>query len=176
LNAFRPKIYQTTKDEPRHQRIADEMLRLSKETINPIAQRVEKGPLSSRGRKWEEIKLAKPEGDEYQLNDPRNEAIFFPLVSEREIEDTISFGTYQIAQAHHYAEEEINSKDGFIFYVNHSAGDLIRVRIQSRHKNSTKYFVWLQFKKRDPLIKADKGKITGWYCQCRGWLDAVPTL
>lgn len=87
LNAFRPNIYDTKSNESHHQIIANEMLKRSKETTNLVLLRVEKGELSSRGRKWEELKLSPPENEEeYPLHDPKNEAIGFLKLTEYHLE------------------------------------------------------------------------------------------
>lgn len=53
---------------------------------------------------------------------------------------------------------------GFSLFLHRCAPDLIRLRFQSRHKGSTKYFTWVQF---SPSTEACSGSITGWYCQCK---------
>eukprot|EP00732_Lithocolla_globosa_P006874 Lithocolla_globosa_v1_NODE_8303_length_837_cov_2.753197.p1 type:complete len:153 gc:universal NODE_8303_length_837_cov_2.753197:478-20(-) len=48
-------------------------------------------------------------------------------------------------------------KGDYEFHAHPEADDLVRVRMQSRHSNSTKYFLWLQYTPKE---------VTGWYCQC----------
>jgi len=154
INAFRPPLYNTTKETEYHQGVANTMLERSKITVNPVLQRVERGALSSRGRTWQ------MEVDEFPINSSQAWTLLseFPTLTEEEIATLITCGTYQIEQAKHYTDEHINSQGGFEFFVHKSANDLIRARVQSRHKNATKYFVWVEFSKK---------AITGWYCQCK---------
>ena len=128
------------------------MMAESRVTSNPVAERVAKGPLSSRG-KWQEVV---DESDEVPLN--ANAQVDFPQLSEDELKSKITCGTYQLKQAQHYADEHLFDKGGFTLFLHRTAPDLVRVRLQSRHKNSTKYFVWVQHSATD---------VTGWYCQCK---------
>ena len=162
LNAFRPVLYNTATNAPFHQEIADRMMDLSRATSNPLAERVSKGELSNRGRKWTAAETT-PTASELLIGDPIA-VPDFPRLQEEDICKSITCGTYQIEQAKHYTDEHSSSEGGFDFYVHKSAPDLVRVRLQSRHKNATKYFVWVQFLASH---ESSPGKITGWFCQCK---------
>jgi len=170
LNAFRPPLYDTTNhDEYKyHLDVAHRMMKSALSEDNVVFDRVKKGVLSSRGRLWQEV-VSSIEEDEVELS---SEGILldFPVLSEEEICEQITCGTYQVKQAQHYADEHLGKTSGFLFFVHKSAPDLIRVRLQSRHKNSAKYFVWVQF---SPKTETKKGTITGWYCQCKAGARTV---
>eukprot|EP00732_Lithocolla_globosa_P001045 Lithocolla_globosa_v1_NODE_456_length_3997_cov_19.695840.p1 type:complete len:543 gc:universal NODE_456_length_3997_cov_19.695840:1883-255(-) len=161
LNKFRPPLFDTSKGTVDHKAIAEEMLKRSKETVNPVGQRVQTGALSSRGRQYEEHIEVQP--DEYPINET-SAITDFPKLTINHILHKITLGSYQIEQAKHYADEHLSSNGGFHYYVHRQATDLIRVRLQSRHKNKTKYYVHIQF---TPDKKDSPGHIEGWYCQCQ---------
>ena len=77
--------------------------------------------------------------DENELHTP-DVVPDFPTLTLEEVQNNITLGTYQIKQAAHYTDEHLHNEGGFTIYLHRSAEDLIRVRIQSRHRNSTKYF------------------------------------
>ena len=83
--------------------------------------------------------------DENELHTP-DVVPDFPTLTLEEVQNNITLGTYQIKQAAHYTDEHLHNEGGFTIYLHRSAEDLIRVRIQSRRRNSTKYFTWVQFK------------------------------
>jgi len=158
LNAFRPPLLDTSIEEKKHQQIADLMLQRSLLTENNLGARVAKGPLSSRGGHWEDIPIDEAELDVWNVvND-------FPILSLDTIETTITLGSYQLKQAQHYADEHLQQQGGFRVSVHREARNLIRCRLQSRHSNSTKYFVWIEFERH---CRRNPGKVTGWYCQCK---------
>ena len=138
MNALRPALYNTATDRRTHSAIADKMLRLANEETNPGAVRVTSGPLSTRGKNWDPIN-ARIQPDESELNTP-DVMPDFPTLPLEELQNNITLGTYQIKQAAHYTDEHLHNEGGFTIYLHRSAEDLIRVRIQSRHRNSTKYF------------------------------------
>ena len=162
LNAFRPPIYNTEDTREMHERIAERMLERSAMIKNPLFERVEQGPLSSRGRLFTAIRP-----DEYPLTSHQAYAIVqgFPKLSLSVIKDHITCGTYQVEQARHYCNEHMASNDSaFVFYIHKAANDLIRARVQSRHKSATKYFVWVQFTSTE---------VKGHYCQCKAGMRTV---
>ena len=169
MNALRPVLYDTSTDRRMHSAIADKMLRLANEETNPVAVRVTSGPLSTRGKNWDPIN-ARIQPDESELNTP-DVMPDFPTLPLEELQNNITLGTYQIKQAAHYTDEHLHNEGGFTIYIHKSADDLIRARIQSRHRNSTKYFTWVQFKARS--TRSRNGEITGWYCQCKAGMRVV---
>jgi len=62
------------------------------------------------------------------------------------------------------------SDGGLIFQVHPEALDLIRTKIQSRFSNSVQHYVWVQFEAKSGR---KKGKITGWFCQCKSGARTV---
>jgi len=157
LNRFRPPLY--TKKE-KDQEIATTMLNLSKQTMNHVAERVKNGPFSSRGGKWVELEIEK---DEVDILNPKTIANF-PKLTETQMCDHIFCGVYQLKQAVNYCNEHMSEKGGFTIFIHQDAPDLLRARLQSRHKNKTRYFLWVEYNKQ---------KITGWYCQCKAGARTV---
>jgi len=100
------------------------------------------------------------EDDEYPLDSPQAREMLkhFPKMTVAEIAQKITCGIYQLEQARHYVDQHMDEEGGLAFYVHKSANDLIRARLQSRHIQSTKYFVWIKF---------ENDQISGWYCQCK---------
>eukprot|EP00732_Lithocolla_globosa_P003902 Lithocolla_globosa_v1_NODE_3328_length_1686_cov_3.584906.p1 type:complete len:202 gc:universal NODE_3328_length_1686_cov_3.584906:174-779(+) len=138
------------------------MLKRSKETTNSVGIRVQTGALSSRGRQYEEHTEDLLPGED-PISKPTS-IKDFPKLTTKEILQKITLGSYQIKQANHYADEHLSSNGGFNYYVHREAPDLVRVRLQSRHKNKTKYFAHVQF---TPDKKDCPGHVDGWYCQCQ---------
>ena len=161
LNAFRPPIYDTNSDRERHQKMATKMLSLSSSNENRLSIEVASGPLSSRGKKWEE-----KEADEVDFLDSNLASHFqgFPRLSEEKIEEEITFGTYQLKQAQHYTDEHMEASGKFELFLHQANPGLIRGRLQSRHKSSTKYFLWVQYA---------NNLVNGWYCQCKAGMRTL---
>eukprot|EP00732_Lithocolla_globosa_P000464 Lithocolla_globosa_v1_NODE_139_length_5801_cov_6.461364.p3 type:complete len:199 gc:universal NODE_139_length_5801_cov_6.461364:5720-5124(-) len=120
-----------------------------------------RGPFSPAGRLFTEEKDVIG-GEEYDISE-KSIARDFPKHSEKYIAEKITLGTYQLKQARHYTDEHVDKKGGFSYYVHRQADDLIRVRLQSRHSNSTKYFAYVTFEPRKDGKKGeeDEGKVTG---------------
>ena len=155
LNLFRPPIYNTTKDVDLHTAIANRMLERSRISVNIVETRVFSGPLSNRGRLWQEY----VDNTQNEVNMSHPDVVSnFPRLSLDFLQQNLTCGSYQIQQAAHYTDEHMTANGGFTFSLHHTAPDLIRVRLQSRHKNATKYFVWVQF---------SCDQISGWYCKCK---------
>ena len=82
----------------------------------------------------------------------------FPRMTEEEIESKITFGTYQLRQATHYADEHLNSNSGFKIHIRVIDPDIVRVRLQSRYRGDQDYYAFVRF---------TANKVTQWYCQCK---------
>eukprot|EP00732_Lithocolla_globosa_P004009 Lithocolla_globosa_v1_NODE_3469_length_1661_cov_21.691158.p1 type:complete len:267 gc:universal NODE_3469_length_1661_cov_21.691158:230-1030(+) len=147
LNRFRGPLF-TSVDRVGDIQRAHQMLTLAKNPKqNEVASFVERGKYSSRSKSvWCCIsgKDALPD---------------FPKITEEELQQTITFGCYQLRQCRPYTEEHLNGDGDYeLEYAPERDGDLIRVRVRSRHKNATKYFLWLRY--------SPEG-VKGWYCQCK---------
>ncbi len=117
--------------------------------INSLAGLVEAGKLNTK-QKWKKIDEADFDFPEMELEDLRQ----------------LFFGSYQIKQCQTYAEEHLDVNGDFSIQVSKETDDIIRCAIQSRHSNSTRYYVWIQFSLiGDP--------ITSWYCQCKSGARTV---
>eukprot|EP00732_Lithocolla_globosa_P005480 Lithocolla_globosa_v1_NODE_5693_length_1200_cov_12.183406.p1 type:complete len:195 gc:universal NODE_5693_length_1200_cov_12.183406:739-155(-) len=132
--------------------MAKTMLKKSRETRNHVAERVEKGTLSSRGRKWED-KLSW----EYMGDNEEAVSDFPKFDSPVEIEKKITYGPYQLEQAKKYSDQHLTKDGTYKIQLHKQAKDLLRVRVHSRHKTSKTYYTWIEYKK----------KVTGWCCSCK---------
>eukprot|EP00733_Pompholyxophrys_punicea_P000478 Pompholyxophrys_punicea_v1_NODE_135_length_3273_cov_11.162523.p3 type:complete len:160 gc:universal NODE_135_length_3273_cov_11.162523:2494-2973(+) len=72
-------------------------------------------------------------------------------------------GVYQLKQAESYTQEHMNAKGQYLFSIHKEAGDLIRVRIQSRHTGSVQYWAWIEYSL----------EVTGSYCTCSAGMRTV---
>lgn len=100
----------------------------------------------------------------------------FPLIDDEELK-LIALGTYQIRQAASYYAEHIK-RDGKYriqifndtvtlqldkYDLHAECPILLRARIQSRHQNKTKYYMYILL----DLVTNGKEGIKGYYCQCK---------
>ena len=70
----------------------------------------------------------------------------------------ISFGAVRCERLVHLGlYEKDHGEAKYQLQFHEDAKDLVHVRIQSRHKRSTQYLVWIQY---------DKKTVTGWCCSC----------
>ncbi|CAF4308049.1 unnamed protein product [Rotaria magnacalcarata] len=83
-------------------------------------------------------------------------ALDFPKMDFNELQE-LTLGIYQLKQARSYTTEHLNLNGSCTFEVAKESPDLIRSRIQSRLKASTKYDVYVPYNKKS---------ISGWYCTC----------
>lgn len=140
MNAFRPPLICTNDADAE---MARNMLRKAEETRNNLFNRIEKGPLSSRGR-WTVL--------------DSNEAVpDFPKLSLSDLQE-LTFGTYQLKQAKSYAKEHKSEEGDYTIDVHSKAPGLLRVRIQSRHINAKRYFCWIEY---------SDNQIAAWFCHCK---------
>jgi len=148
LNFQRPLLLDTDEEKRKHATMARQMLIRSEETTNPLATLVKSGTLSTG---WKKVT------DEMELDNPKV-APNFPRMTEEEIESKITFGTYQLRQATHYADEHLNSNSGFKIHIRVIDPDIVRVRLQSRYRGDQGYYAFVRF---------TANKVTQWYCQCK---------
>lgn len=140
INAYRPLfIADISKDNA----IADRMLKLATQS-NDIKTYVDKlKSKSERSLTW-------------TLLNAKHLVKDFPHLTFNELND-LTLGTFQLKQAKKYAIEHLSNDGSFDIKVAKQRNDLIRAQIQSRHKNSILYDVWVQY---------DQKEILGWYCRC----------
>eukprot|EP00732_Lithocolla_globosa_P004325 Lithocolla_globosa_v1_NODE_3946_length_1545_cov_8.134228.p1 type:complete len:267 gc:universal NODE_3946_length_1545_cov_8.134228:592-1392(+) len=150
-NAYKPPLCQ---DKPGDRKMAERMLEKAKETQNHVFDKVKKGTLSSRG-KWIDLNIT---SDEQWCNLTDTEVLKrFPKWTQQQLVQ-FTFGVYQIKQAKSYTNEHMNDAGDYNVQFHNQTDELVRVRLQSRHKNSTKYFLW---------IEHNGETVTGHYCQCK---------
>ncbi|CAF5195043.1 unnamed protein product [Rotaria magnacalcarata] len=71
-------------------------------------------------------------------------------------------GTYQIKQSEAYAKAHLHENDNeFELQISPENDHLIRCRLHSRHSNSTRYFICVQYDETD-----EEEPIKDHYCQC----------
>lgn len=140
LNAFRPPLITTTQHDTE---LAAEMLQKAEHSRNELQAKVERGPLSSRGR-WTPM-------------DAQDAVPDFPSLCIQQLQD-MTYGTYQLKQAKSYTREHMSEDGEYSIDVHLHAPGLMRSRIQSRHINAKKYFCWIEY---------DPEQILAWFCQCK---------
>lgn len=77
----------------------------------------------------------------------------------------LTFGMYQFKQAASYTREHMvraSTPLTSIIDIYHDADNIIRVRIQSIHISSKKFFHWVQY-----YLSDGEDAITACYCQCK---------
>ena len=105
----------------------------------------------------------------------------FPVLTQNDLQ-RIALGSYQIRQARSYYGEHINEHGQYLLEVNVESHNnirrygvniddplLIRGRMQSRHQNRTKYYVYILCEKNG--ISADS--IKEYYCTCKNGCRTV---
>jgi hypothetical protein len=154
-NKYRPPL---STDKPHHAEMATAMLnRLY--TQNDFAEECKETALIRRSTEvWED------------LND--SHVPHFPLLSEDDIIQHITFGAYQIHNARSYINEHFDrhgdlqlqrARPSTETAADVGADKVIHVRLQSRHKSNKDYRIFI---KLDPRQSLPWKKIAGWYCSC----------
>ena len=80
----------------------------------------------------------------------------FPKMNFDELQE-LTLGIYQLKQARSYSIEHLSDDGTFLVKVTNQRQDLLRVWIQSRHRNAVKYDLYIQYNTKT---------VTGWYCKC----------
>jgi hypothetical protein len=171
-NAYRPPLAQ---NHPKHADMAQRMsARLGAQ--NELRIRCQKGGdlHSKSAKKWVPMKCSHVPG--------------FPLLSEADIEEHLTFGCYQIKQARSYINEHLDEHGEFelqrAIYEEESfdeserkgkgrkrrrskqnvLANIVHTKLQSRHYSDNSYHVYIEF---DPSrTGAPWDKIVAWYCTC----------
>ena len=66
-------------------------------------------------------------------------------------------GTYQLKQAKSYTVEHLSADGKYAVVIAKNRADLLKAKIQSRHKSSVSYDIWIRY---------SASTILGWYCTC----------
>ncbi|CAG2203167.1 unnamed protein product [Mytilus edulis] len=85
----------------------------------------------------------------------------FPQLTDEQLR-SLTCGVYQLKLSPSYIQEYMEGDSQICFHKD--APDLLRIRIQSRHVSSKKYFVW---------IKYSESEVNSWYCTCRAGARVV---
>jgi hypothetical protein len=161
-NKYRPAL---ATDLPQHTEMAQKMKqRLSKQ--NELKQRCQKGGdlYSKAAEKWKPLKGGAVEG--------------FPLLTELDIEQELTFGYYQIAQARSYVTEHLDEFGEFTLEraiynedeekkrkkQKQATTHVVHTRLKSRHLSDTKYHTYIQYSTDTKCAPWER--ILAWYCTC----------
>ncbi|CAF1173234.1 unnamed protein product [Didymodactylos carnosus] len=140
INCYRPVF---VKDTSKDKEIDQKILELAHET-NKIKEYIDKiKDKSEKQLKWTSINATDSVSN-------------FPKMDFDELQ-VLTLGTYQLKQARSYITEHLSEDGAFLVKVANKKQDLLRARIQSRHRNAVKYELYIQYNNR---------QITGWYCKC----------
>ncbi|CAC5421707.1 unnamed protein product [Mytilus coruscus] len=85
----------------------------------------------------------------------------FPQLTDEQLR-SLTCGVYQLKLSPSYIQEYMEGDSQICFHKD--APDLLRIRIQSRHVSSKKYFVWIKYSESD---------VNSWYCTCRAGARVV---
>ena len=140
IKAYRPLfIADISKDNA----IADRMLRLVTQS-NDVQTYVDK------------LKMTSEKALRWTLLNAKHSVKDFLHMTFSELNE-LTLSTFQLKQAKKYAIEHLSDDGSFDIKVAKQRDDLLRAQIQSRHKISILYDVWIQY---------DQKQILGWYCRC----------
>lgn len=160
LNAYFSRIYSDNDDS---EEIADLMLSRLNEP-NTLAEYVIGHNLNRKAAFFEPITSTQ---------------ITFPVLSDIDLKQ-IALGTYQLKQAKSYFAEHVSQNGKYIIEVCKDVESLtipatmpvlIRGRLQSRHFQRTKYFLYILI----DLVFSGKSSLIGYYCQCKNGKRTVGT-
>jgi hypothetical protein len=91
----------------------------------------------------------------------------FPSLTEKEIKDKITLGSYQIEQARGYIQEHASNKGDIELLLAieriQPSISIVCCRFHSRHKSQTSYKSFLQL----DSTKSGHESVAGWYCDCK---------
>lgn len=94
----------------------------------------------------------------------------FPTLDIDDIENNITLGSFQVKMSLSYIAEHQNEHGNHEFYLKREDFDdhskLIYSVVQSRHRNSTKYQVLIQYKPTDQKCPGNYENVLAWYCTC----------
>lgn len=139
-NAYRPPRIHMNENE---QIVAQRMLR-SLRIPNTLQIRIEKENWARKRIVWQDLDAASMED--------------IPKLTYDELHD-ITLGIYQLKQAKSYTQEHKKSEHGlYIIQLHKDTSNIIRVKIQSRHKTSKNYTIWIEY---------NISTVLAWYCQCK---------
>ncbi len=150
LNAYRrPPVEYSAQEEQE----ALSMLAKCEETVNKLAEKVfcDKSKFGPKNRKnWSAM-------EDVPLDDG------FPALDLMDIRK-LTCGPYQIQKAKDYCREHLDANGDFHFQVCTIEAGLLRCQIQSRHKNSEKYKVAVQY---------NDNAVVDYCCSCTAGLRKV---
>lgn len=135
--------------------------------VNVLQMKIEAENLARRIAVWE------------QLN--QDHVPEFPMY-DLEYLRSITHGPYQLKLSASYIQDKLDHESTDIFQVdrNREEPGLLRFRIYSRFRNSTRYQLWICFQIDDDDEQCDEanngnfnGPILGYYCQCKAGARTV---
>ncbi|CAF4655771.1 unnamed protein product [Rotaria sp. Silwood2] len=140
INAYRPLL---VRDVANDNKVADIMLSLMNES-NKLKEYINSLNNERKSNlKWTQI-------------DANNAVYDFPILSLEQLND-ITLGWFQLKQAKRYTMEHLSKDGSFTVQIAKQRTDILRARIQSRHRAAVTYNLYIQY---------STAKIEGWYCEC----------
>jgi hypothetical protein len=164
INRFHPTI----RMQGANAQLAREMLDRAKEP-NIVMARVDQFNLRNRNAEW------------IHLNEEHLPG--FPRLTLDYLRD-ITCGTYQVKLAPSYVQDKIAREANEHFEYDELIDEpgFLRVRVFSRHKNATKYQLWIAYNNAmfNRLVgeendMADENPILGYYCTCKAGARTLGT-
>ncbi|CAC5378408.1 unnamed protein product [Mytilus coruscus] len=143
-NKYLPPLSKAT-NEDEDINLATQMKQKSRE-INTLKAYVEENNLQGGTVQWKPI---------------QDSDIPFPQLTDEQLR-SLTCGVYQLKLSSSYIQEYMEGDSQICFHKD--APDLLRIRIQSRHVSSKKYFVWIEYSESD---------VNSWYCTCRAGARVV---
>ena len=93
----------------------------------------------------------------------------FPKLEENYFRN-LTFGIYLLKQAKSYTKEQLDENGKYTYKFDCCFENIIKVKINSRHSGSLKYFVYVEFDSTDKI-----NPIRSWYCTCKVGARTVGT-
>ena len=148
INCFRPPL---SKPSASDDEVVQEMLHKASKG-NELQEYLEQENLINRRSQFKSI-------SEEELDD-------FPRLSFDDLRG-ITLGVYQLKQAPSYTKEHFNDDGNYELMVCKVSNEIIKVKMQSRHTNSSTHTLWIHY-----ITNAPK-PIKGWYCTCKAGARVV---
>jgi hypothetical protein len=144
INRFCPPIFT---ESPFHQMIAQRALQ-RKLLSNDLRTKIQRHRMDSSMVGWTGVSLQHFET--------------FPRLTEDDLK-TLTLGIYQINTARRYFERRSHPGEHFGLFENLEHSCLVRAKVLSRHVNTIKYNVWIEFKNDNNGLES----ILGYVCSCQ---------
>jgi hypothetical protein len=151
LNKYFPPLFS---DSPRHEEIVTDVI-LRAAMSNFLQEELDRKQLSTRAiSRWEPVN--------------GSSIAEFPRLTMQELL-RFTLGIYQIKRSAWYVKQHMSESGQFEFFMHWQEDQLIRIKMQSRHRSGTQYNVWVKFNG----TKMGVDGILGYTCDCPVGLRVV---